>query len=710
MLPDGGEAALIEQTADAYLATEHVVRIGEGPKGERFTTLRIWELEQSALATAQVMRDSERAVAGEPVAERVIAGRPTLKADQREMVQRLLSDGEGLEIVIGEAGTGKSYAIAAAAEGWAQAGVPLRAAAPTWRAANVLSAEGVRAQSIAGLLAELDDSQAQGLTTLPAGSVLLIDEAAMVDSQTLARLIDHAHNAEAKLVLIGDPAQLPELEAGGLFSALADRGEPIYLREVIRHHHELDRTAARLIREGRGAEAFELYRSAERVVVAPDPDARREAIVSDWWDSFSGGDDALMITQRNSEVERLNAMARELLHEHGSLGAAEIEVGGQAFAVGDQVVTRVNAPANGVSNRMRWQVADVDAERYSLTLDCLDQERRVTLERDYLERVNPASGAPALQHGYAANLYIAQGSTVDAAFVCADASMSQQDYYVAMSRAREQAYLYATPEVQSEREEYAPRQPIHREPLDHIREAMVRDEAQLAATDEQLRAPLRERATPELVARREDLDVQVRLAESGTDRANILHKQTAEMAQALADVVERRIALEQQRRPDQRELVRLQNSEVSLQGRLRDMREELERSFAQRPEVGPQDRAELAGIEAELADRRRLVIAADRTAPPPYITNALGEKPTEAKSLACWEGGVEVIERHRQTHGIKDRERALGSEPSSGFERAGWERSANRLSDHQRALRRGYERGLTRELGSERDLGIGFGP
>ena len=40
----------------------------------------------------------------------------------------------------------------------------------------------------------------------------------MVDSANLARLIDHADAAEAKLVLVGDPAQLGEIEAGGLFA------------------------------------------------------------------------------------------------------------------------------------------------------------------------------------------------------------------------------------------------------------------------------------------------------------------------------------------------------------------------------------------------------------------------------------------------------------------------------------------------------------
>jgi hypothetical protein len=58
--------------------------------------------------------------------------------------------------------------------------------------------------------------------------------AGMVDSRSFARLIARAQEADAKLVLIGDPEQLGEIEAGGLFGAVADRVEPIVLNEVIR--------------------------------------------------------------------------------------------------------------------------------------------------------------------------------------------------------------------------------------------------------------------------------------------------------------------------------------------------------------------------------------------------------------------------------------------------------------------------------------------
>ena len=97
----------LEELADAFLASESVIRIGEGPKGARFTTQRIYELEQRALAAAERMRETTDRVLADPiVVSRVLDARPSLKADQRAMVSQLLGGGRALEAVIGEAGTG----------------------------------------------------------------------------------------------------------------------------------------------------------------------------------------------------------------------------------------------------------------------------------------------------------------------------------------------------------------------------------------------------------------------------------------------------------------------------------------------------------------------------------------------------------------------------------------------------------------------------
>ena len=467
--------------ADAYLASEAVIQIARVAKGPRFTTRRIWELEREALAAVERMLEERPTPAGELAAARVIHARPALKADQAEMVSRLLTKPEGLVVVIGEAGTGKTYAIVAAAEGWAQAGTPLRAAAPTWRAANVLRDEGLSVTSIASLLLELDRAEHEGDGGLARGSVLLIDEAGMVDSATLARLISHAERAEAKLVLLGDPEQLGEIEAGGLFRAIADRTDPIYLDEVIRHEYELDREAAKRIREGEGREALDLYRSAERVTVAPDAETRSEAMVRDWHEAFDRGEDAVMIAKRNAEVEKLNALAREVRKQEGKLGAQEIEVGEARFAAGDQVITRVNDRQLDIYNRERWRVAEVDAEQRRMVLEGIDQAKRVELDAAYLARTNPYYEAPALEHAYAMTTYRAQGTTVDRAFVWPTPRWTARSSTSPPREARGETFLYATPEVQAEREEIAPASPHLREGLPHIAEASERDRAQSAA-------------------------------------------------------------------------------------------------------------------------------------------------------------------------------------------------------------------------------------
>jgi ATP-dependent exoDNAse (exonuclease V) alpha subunit len=222
--------------------------------------------------------------------------------------------------------------------------------------------------------------------------VLLVDEAGMVGSADLARLIAHAERAEAKLVLIGDPAQLGEIEAGGLFATIADRTDPIRLGEVIRQSHELDREGARRIRMGEGAEALAIYREEGRILVAADPAERREAMVRDWWQSFREGEDALMVAKRNAEVDKLNALARETMKAEGRLGSAEIEVGDLRFAAGDQVITRVNDHRNGIYNRERWVVRAVDVEARTVVLDGIDTRGRVCVDSVFLDGSTSGTG------------------------------------------------------------------------------------------------------------------------------------------------------------------------------------------------------------------------------------------------------------------------------------------------------------------------------
>jgi conjugative relaxase-like TrwC/TraI family protein len=679
-LPAGAPGPEVVELADAYLSRPDVIRIAETPRGERLTTRAIWELEQKALASAEAMAArSGRAVVDEVIVNRVLAQRPRIKPDQEAMVRRLLGGGEGLVIVVGEAGTGKTYAVVAAASGWAGQIPGLRVAAPTWRAANVLRSEGLEATSVARLLAELDRGTAAGEQALAKGSVLVVDEAGMVDSRAMARLIDHAREAEAKLVLIGDPAQLGEIEAGGMFGALAVRADPVVLDEVIRHEHDLDREGAKLIREGSGREAISVYQGAERVTVSDDPLARREAMVSDWWERYREGEDALMVAKRNAEVRELNAMAREKMGVEGKLGAEEIRVGEASFAVGDQVITRINDQKLGVFNRERWRIAEVDVDSHRLVLDGIDTAGRVGVDSVFLERVNPRDGAAAIEHAYAATIYQAQGATLDSAFVMADPSMTKEEFYVATSRTREETFIYATPEVQLAREEIAPESPYLRGGLEHIGEAAERVGAQTAAMDEALRSRFAQMPSDQLVRQLHELSAETG-AEQANQQAHIRHAERVAEFEQRAEL----LANQRERKLGQRD------------SWTREQRERLEAERRELPEIRHEARAKGAVTESVLADRERLAAAAARVSPAGYIKRELGDRPSDPAKAREWDKAVRGIEGYRLRNGVRDRVNALGTRPKEPVRAHEHDQAQRRLQQSQRqlSLRRGRQRPL----------------
>ncbi len=152
-----------------------------------------------------------------------------------------------MEVVRAPAGTGKTFALDAAREAWQASGVPVLGCALSAKAAGELRDQAaIDTTTIARLTYALDHG-----VRLAQGSVLVVDEAGMVGTRDLARLLDAAEQAQAKLVLVGDDRQLPEIQAGGLFSALADRLGAIELTEVRRQREAMGPRRARRAARGR---------------------------------------------------------------------------------------------------------------------------------------------------------------------------------------------------------------------------------------------------------------------------------------------------------------------------------------------------------------------------------------------------------------------------------------------------------------------------
>ena len=229
-----------------------------------------------------------------------------LSGEQVAMVERLATSGAGVEVVVGKAGAGKTLALAAARLAWEGSGGRVLGTALSARAARGLGGgAGISSDTLARVLASIG---AGSLRFGPA-DVVVVDEAGMVGTRALAALLTATEAAGAKLVLVGDPRQLPEIDAGGALAALVGRIGAIELTENRRQRESWERLALDALRLGRADVALATYERAGRVHGAPSVAEARLELVERWAESFTSGHDAVMLAVGRAEVAALNEAA-----------------------------------------------------------------------------------------------------------------------------------------------------------------------------------------------------------------------------------------------------------------------------------------------------------------------------------------------------------------------------------------------------------------
>ncbi len=200
------------------------------PTERVYSTPELLALEQRIIRYARDSQDARVGIARARAIERAIAARPMLAGEQAVMVRRLTEEWAGVAVVVGEAGTGKTLALAAAREAWEASGRRVIGVAIARRAARELELDaGISATSVGALLEQL---RRRPVSAIPPRAVLVVDEAGMVSTRQLVARVDHAAARGAKLALVGDHRQLPELEAGGAFRALTTLLPAIELHET----------------------------------------------------------------------------------------------------------------------------------------------------------------------------------------------------------------------------------------------------------------------------------------------------------------------------------------------------------------------------------------------------------------------------------------------------------------------------------------------
>lgn len=664
-LPAGATVSEVEALADQVLDQREVVRLVEtngpgllssnvirrtdgtivaaaGIGDARWSTGELIGIERHVVGRSTARADEGTCVVNGGILADVMARRPTLAAEQAEMVARLTTSGNGIDVVCAAAGTGKTYTLDAAREAWEASGHRVIGAAMAGIAAQELqSTAAIRSSTLAMLQIDLDAHRVR----LDHRTVVVIDEAGMAGTRNLAPILHAADEAGAKVVLVGDPHQLPEIDAGGVLTGLARRSEPIELTENRRQRSQWERQALEELRCGDVDTAFDLYRDNERIVSAPTAIDVRRTMVADWWSYRLAGDTIAMTAYRRDDVDDLNGRARAYLVRSRQVAGPELVLDDRPYQAGDQIVCLKNNRRLGVCNGTRATIDQVDADRRTITITVGD--RSVLLPTQYLDEGN-------LAHGYATTIHKTQGATVDRSLVLGTDELFRERGYVALSRGRISNHLYLLGEAELDDAAGHGPPPSTGDPVDVVQQAMHHQSEKRLAID--TGEPLAFWPIEDLVAEKHRLAIV--LDASPPDRSHdiaALAARRENLTETIEPLVYRYNGLAD------RKLRGLgTRSEMrDLRDQIGELSEGLDRVTAEFGEAHQEmadhdqftvdhapDAAFLDAVDQEL-DRqmwsRTRQIAAD---PTDYHLHILGPVPADPEHQAVWLRGATILERY----------------------------------------------------------------
>ena len=345
-----------------------------------------------------------------------------------------------LVVIVGPAGTGKTSALRPGIDALTRHGRPVFAVAPTATAAAVLSTEtGTPADTIHKLLHE--HGRLKGPSPrfrLPAGATLLVDEAAMVATPTLAELAVLADRQRWRVVLVGDPLQYLPVGRGGMFDWLVEHGPTIELGRVHRFTEPWERDASLALRAG-DTDALNVYQQHGRLHRGV-PGEMDFDVLDHWARLRAGGESVVVLAANNDTVARLNDYAQYHRIQAGELndnGPSVTTRAGVQLLVGDEIATRHNDrrlrtdQGDMVRNRDQWTITTINKTG---DLTAAGRSGRVRLPADYV--------AVHVELAYAQTGHAAQGRTVDHSLLIVDANIDNRGVYVPLTRGRHSNHAY----------------------------------------------------------------------------------------------------------------------------------------------------------------------------------------------------------------------------------------------------------------------------
>jgi conjugative relaxase-like TrwC/TraI family protein len=476
-----GATALVEAwIAQALTVAEAgAVPLGPDPSGvtarasdSRFASIETVTLEAGII---EAVLDGLRTPRRLPAAVLAAATGDGLSQEQQVAAVRLVASRDLVTLMVAPAGAGKTTVLGAAVAAWTAAGQRVLVLGPSARAASELGAStGRPGATVARFLtqqARLDQHDDTGTTlagSAPASGVderrlrrldvVLVDEASMLATADLADLTARATAAGARLVLVGDPAQIGAVRApGGMLEHLTTLipQRVVELDELHRFAHGWEAAATLALRDGDAA-VLDVYRDHHRIHPAGSGDDAADAVFERWHTAITDGTDALMLARGWADVTALNTRARAAAIATGEVtGPVLLEVTARTasshgrsesrdYRAGDVLMAKKNTRdlqvgGEPVRNGDRFQVLAATPDRSGLIVEDLAGRGRTMLPATHLAR--------HVEYGWAATIDAAQGATTGIAVTLARPGLDREHLYVAMTRGRVENHICTAPET-----------------------------------------------------------------------------------------------------------------------------------------------------------------------------------------------------------------------------------------------------------------------
>lgn len=443
-LGPGASTWTIERIVNRCIASPHLIAVRADDHTQVWTSRELAETEQRFIAA--VSSPSTVAAIPAPCIAAAIADRPPLGDDQAKAIATIASSVTPVSVLVGPAGTGKTFTLDGVRAAFERAGFDVIGAAPSARASVELEAgAAIPSRTLQSLIRRWDTGHER-----PGGDTLLvIDEAGMADIRTLEHAVSRQVAAGGRVLLVGDQHQLPEVGAGGGFAHAATHSPSVSELHINRRQREAwERDALGHLRNGDVAAAVAAYADHQRVVVTETNDDMIESAVDRYLAARSVGHRPVLLAGTNDLVDRLNIAVLDHLVAQGDLDdSSPVAYGDGRFNVGERVVIRANSRQVTTSGRMvdiaNGQPGTVTGTSHdSVTVRLDTSQDEVVLGDTYLRQ------GGRITHGYALTAHRAQGGTWDLAISVGVDGLYREASYVSMSRGiHENTLIITDPEL-----------------------------------------------------------------------------------------------------------------------------------------------------------------------------------------------------------------------------------------------------------------------